>query len=156
MEAFDALALALGASAGGAVFLVLHDRHGPGRVRAARRPDGTQEARVVVEHGYRPARIELVVGVPAVLRFERREDDACSELLLSELLPSSYRLAPHAETVVRFTPMARGTYAFTCGLGMYAGVLVVRPAPDPQRRSSARPEWAQGAVRGLVVDDGDD
>lgn len=103
-------------------------RHLPGRARAARRPDGTQEARIVVQHGYHPSRIELDVGVPAVLRFERREADACSELLVSELLPSSFHLAPNAETAVRFTPTAPGTYAFTCGLGMYTGVLVIRAA----------------------------
>ena len=153
MEPFAAFALALGASAGGAVFFLLRGRRRPASARAVRRADGTQEARVVVEHGYRPARVELDLGVPAVLRFDRREDDPCSELLVSELLPSSYRLAPHAETVVRFTPTAAGTFAFTCGLGMYTGLLVVRPpAEDPQRRSSPRPGWAQGPARTSVVD----
>lgn len=123
------LALALGASAGGAAIVLLHGRHRPTKARAIRRADGTQEARVVVEHRYRPDRIELVAGIPAVLRFDRREDDPCSELLVSELLPSSYRLAPHAETVVRFTPPAPGTYVFTCGLGLYSGWFVVRPEP---------------------------
>ncbi|MBI2323572.1 MAG: cupredoxin domain-containing protein [Chloroflexi bacterium] len=153
MEAFAALALALGASAGGAALFLLHDRHG--RVRASRRPDGTQEARVVVQHGYRPAHIELALGVPAILRFERREDDPCSELLVSELLPSSYRLAPHAETVVRFTPMACGTFAFTCGLGLYNGLLIVGAGRDRQRRSSPGQGWAQSSVRTLMVDDDD-
>lgn len=108
------------------VLALLHRGHGPTRARAVRRPDGTQEARIVVAHGYHPSRIELEIGIPAVLRFERREDDACSELLVSELLPSSFHLAPNAETIVRFTPAAPGVYAFTCGLGLYTGVLVIR------------------------------
>lgn len=96
--------------------------------RATRRVDGTQEATVVVDRGYVPSRIELEAGVPAVLRFERRESDPCSELLVCELLPSEHRLAAYAQTLVRFTPQRPGRYAFTCGMGMYSGELVVRAA----------------------------
>jgi P-type Cu+ transporter len=94
--------------------------------RARRSSDGTQEARVVVDRGYRPSRIELDADVPAVLRFDRREDDACTELLVSELWPSAHRLTAHGETLVRFTPQRPGRYAFTCGMGMYSGELIVR------------------------------
>ena len=96
--------------------------------RATRRPDGTQEATVVVDRGYVPSRIDLAAGVPAVLRFERREDDPCTELLVCELLPSEHRLAAHAQTLIRFTPQRPGRYAFTCGMGMYSGELVVHSA----------------------------
>lgn len=92
---------------------------------ARRLRDGTQEARVVVEKGYRPSRIELEAGVPTTLRFERREDDPCTELLVSELWPSAHRLTAHEETEIRFTPQRPGRYMFTCGLGMYSGELLV-------------------------------
>ncbi len=101
--------------------------------RATRRADGTQEATVVVDRGYVPSRIELEAGVPAVLRFDRREDDACTELLLCELLPCEHHLDAHAQTLIRFTPQRPGRYAFTCGMGMYSGELVVRSA---QRKAS--------------------
>lgn len=94
--------------------------------RARRTKDGTQEARIVVQHGYRPSRIELEAGVPTTLRFDRREDDACSEMLVSELWPSQHRLVPHGETEIRFTPERPGRYAFTCGMGRYSGELIVR------------------------------
>lgn len=87
--------------------------------------DGTQEARVIVDRGYRPSRIDLESGVPATLRFERREDDACTEMLVSELWPSAYRLTAHAETQIRFTPQRPGRFVFTCGMGMYSGEIVV-------------------------------
>jgi len=96
--------------------------------RATRRADGTQEATVVVDRGYVPSRIELEAGVPTVLRFVRREDDPCTEMLVCELLPSQHRLVAHGETEVRFTPPRPGRYAFTCGMGMYSGELVVRSA----------------------------
>jgi len=93
---------------------------------ARRLADGTQEARIVVDRGYHPSHIELEAGVPATLRFERREDDPCTELLVSELWPSAHRLAAHGETEVRFTPQRPGRYLFTCGMGMYSGELLVR------------------------------
>lgn len=94
--------------------------------RTRRLADGTQEARVVVHHGYRPSRIDLEAEIPAALRFERREDDPRSELLVCELWPSAHRLVAHGETAVRFTPARPGRFAFTCGMGMYSGEIVVR------------------------------
>lgn len=110
--------------------------------RALRRPDGSQEVTVVVQHGYHPDRIELAAGVPATLRFDRRENDPCTEVLVSELFPSEYHLAPNAETVIRFTPASAGTFAFTCGLGMFSGRIVVRVA---------RRRLAAGGLLGLLA-----
>lgn len=96
------------------------------RGRQARRlADGTQEAHVVVDRGYRPSRIDLEAGVPTTLRFDRREDDPCTELLISDLWPSAHRLIAHGETEVRFTPQRVGRYIFTCGMGVYSGELLV-------------------------------
>lgn len=92
---------------------------------ACRLADGTQEARVVVDRGYVPSRIDLEAGVPATLRFERREDDPCTETLVSELWPNAHRLVAHGETAIRFTPQRPGRFVFTCGMGMYSGELVV-------------------------------
>ena len=93
--------------------------------QARRLPDGTQEARVVVDRGYVPSRIDLEAGIPATLRFERREDDPCTEMLVSELWPTAHRLVAHGETSIRFTPERLGRFAFTCGMGMYSGELIV-------------------------------
>lgn len=106
-------------------------RDGAVTEKARRLSDGTQEARVVVDQGYTPSRIELEAGVPTTLRFERRDDDACTEMLVSELWPSAHRLVGKGETAVRFTPQRPGRYVFTCGMGMYSGELLVhegRPA----------------------------
>ena len=92
--------------------------------RAYRLPDGTQEMRIVVDRGYTPSRIDLEAGVPTTLRFERRDDDACMEMLVSDLWPTAHRLVAHGETPVRFTPRP-GRYTFTCGMGMYSGELLV-------------------------------
>jgi len=117
------LLAALAVSALVVMWPTMHPR--PSGARARRLGDGTQEARVVVDRGYRPSHIDLDVGIPTTLRFERREDDPCTELLVSELWPSAHRLVAHGETEVRFTPQRAGRYAFTCGMGMYSGELLV-------------------------------
>ena len=93
--------------------------------RARRLADGSQEVRVVVDRGYVPSQIDLEAGIPATLRFERREDDPCTEMLVSELWPNAHRLVAHGETSIRFTPERIGRFAFTCGMGMYSGELIV-------------------------------
>jgi plastocyanin domain-containing protein len=93
--------------------------------RARRLEDGTQEARVVVDRGYVPSRISLEAGVPTTLHFERREDDPCTEMLVSELWPNAHRLVAHGDTAIHFTPDRLGRFAFTCGMGMYSGELIV-------------------------------
>ena len=109
--------------------------------RATRTLDGAQEATIVVDRGYTPSRIELEASVPTRLRFERVEADPCTELLVCELLPSAYRLEAGGDTVVSFTPRRPGRYSFTCGMGMYSGVLVVRPTS--QRALRAGPSGSQ-------------
>lgn len=117
-------ALVAGAATLGGLWTFARACAPPGRAR--RLGDGTQEARIVVHRGYRPSRVALDAGVPTTLRFERREDDPCTELLVSELWPSAHRLVAHGETAVRFTPQRPGHFAFTCGMGMYSGELIVR------------------------------
>ena len=98
--------------------------------RARRLADGSQEVRVVVDRGYVPSRIDLEAGIPATLRFERREDDPCTEMLVSELWPNAHRLVAHGETSIRFTPEHPGRFVFTCGMGMYSGELVVHAGSE--------------------------
>jgi plastocyanin domain-containing protein len=102
--------------------------------RAVRRADGTQELTVLVDRGYDPRRIELEAGVPAMLRFERRGDDPCLDLLVSDLWPNAHRLAPNGATEIRFTPQRAGRFAFTCGMGMYSGELTVHEHGQPVAR----------------------
>lgn len=118
--------------------------------RATRVPDGSQEATIVVDRGYVPSRIELEAGVLTRLRFERLEADPCTELLVCELLPSQHRLVARGETIVSFTPATPGRYAFTCGMGIYSGELVVRPGS--QRALRPRPSGARRPGPGSASD----
>ena len=116
------LALVLAATATVVLWLV---RARASIERACRLEDGTQEARVVVDRGYVPSRIRLEAGVPTTLHFERREDDPCTEMLVSEIWPNAHRLVAHDDTAIRFTPEHLGRFAFTCGMGLYSGEFIV-------------------------------
>ena len=86
---------------------------------------GAQEARVTVKGGYTPTTVRLAKGVPARLVFDRQETSRCSEELLIPAFDVRQVLPTGEETVVEFTPEEAGTFAFTCGMRMLRGEIVV-------------------------------
>jgi plastocyanin domain-containing protein len=75
--------------------------------------------------GYTPARIDLRRGEPAVLAFSRPDAGNCGGTVVIPALGIRREL-PVGETVVlRFTPDRAGEIPFTCGMGMYEGLIVV-------------------------------
>jgi transcriptional regulator GlxA family with amidase domain len=93
----------------------------------ARREDGVQVARVVVDDdGYQPAVLRLQAGVPARLVFLRRTDSECAaKVQIPELGVGVTELPKGKETVIEVTPAKAGRYRFTCGLNMLNGTLLV-------------------------------
>jgi len=87
---------------------------------------GAQEVRVTVRDGYDPSVIEVEAGRPVRLLFRREEVASCSDVVLLPEWGIVQRLLAREETVVEFTPREPGTYAFTCGMNMMRGRIVVR------------------------------
>ena len=87
---------------------------------------GVQEVRVTVRDGYDPGVIEVAAGRPVRLLFRREEVAGCSDNVLIPEWGIAQRLPAHQETAVEFTPRKPGTYAFTCGMNMMRGRIVVR------------------------------
>ena len=86
---------------------------------------GAQEARVTVQGGYTPTTVRLAKGIPARLVFDRQETSRCSEELLIPAFDVRQVLPTGQETVIEFTPAEAGTFAFTCGMRMLRGEIVV-------------------------------
>ncbi|MBN1206657.1 MAG: cupredoxin domain-containing protein [Myxococcaceae bacterium] len=84
-----------------------------------------QEVTITVAGGYEPSEVKLKKGVPARLRFIRKDTGGCSEELLIPDFGVKQTLAGLSETVVEFTPDKPGTFPFTCGMRMLKGQLVV-------------------------------
>ncbi|MBI3182633.1 MAG: cupredoxin domain-containing protein [Myxococcales bacterium] len=86
---------------------------------------GAPEVLIEVQGGYSPSSIRLPKGVSTKLRFFRKDSGECSREVLIPELGIRAELAPLGETVVEVRPEKAGKYAFSCGMKMLKGELVV-------------------------------
>jgi len=86
---------------------------------------GPQEVHITVRGGYDPARIEVRAGRTARIVFRREEVEGCSDTVLIPEWGIARRLPAGMDTAVEFMPTVPGEYAFTCGMGMMRGTIVV-------------------------------
>lgn len=87
--------------------------------------DGGQQTRITVKGGYSPARVTVARGVATQLVFDRQESSRCSEELVIPAFGVHAKLLQNQETTIKFTPTEPGIYAFTCGMQMLRGEIVV-------------------------------
>jgi hypothetical protein len=98
-------------------------------LRAVARPPagvgGAQTATISIgEAGYEPARLTLRAGVPARLTFIRTTDKTCGTEISFPALDIKRALPLNEPVAIEFTPKA-GELAFTCGMNMLKGAIVV-------------------------------
>jgi plastocyanin domain-containing protein len=90
--------------------------------------NGVQEVLIKVDGGYRPDHISVVIGQPVRLSFDRQDSNSC----LNELLIPDFGINTHLPigqtTIVNFSPTKAGEYAFTCGMRMFRGTILVSEA----------------------------
>jgi putative intracellular protease/amidase/plastocyanin len=81
----------------------------------------------VTDSGFEPAVVTAKAGAPIRLTFDRRTSSRCLEAVKIPSLDVPARaLAVGARTTIELSPVAAGTYEFTCGMEMFRGKLVVR------------------------------
>ena len=85
---------------------------------------GVQEAFIVVRGGYSPDTIQVSVGRPVRLVFNRQESDPCSERVVFDAFGVSAELPQGSNVPMEFTPTEAGTYEFACQMGMLRGKVV--------------------------------
>ncbi len=143
---------------------------GPKTGKAAVIQAGVQETTIRVEGAYQPNRITLKAGVPARLKFDRREATDCSNRVVLPDFSISRALPAFATTAIEFTPQEPGEYPFACAMNMYRGTILVEPAdgavPDgtpeqgptqvrpevaPLPSAEERPATAEFLIRGMRV-----
>jgi membrane fusion protein, heavy metal efflux system len=92
-----------------------------------RRNEVTQTAKVVVnEQGYEPATVTLRAGTPARITFVRTIDRTCGTEVVFPSLNIKRALPLNEPVVIEFTPARSGDIAFSCGMNMLHGTVVVR------------------------------
>lgn len=93
-------------------------------VRAAAAESGAQEADITVKGGYTPDVIVVQAGKLVRLNFIRRENAACSEMVVFGDFNKSAML-PEGETVtIEIFPEKAGEYNFACQMGMIRGKVI--------------------------------
>ncbi|MCB9687960.1 MAG: cupredoxin domain-containing protein [Alphaproteobacteria bacterium] len=81
----------------------------------------------VMVHGgaYHPARLEVPAGEPFRLRFTKHDHDGCTRDVVLPFLGERHTLPTGEAVVIEVPALEAGTYAFTCGMNMVKGTLVV-------------------------------
>lgn len=87
-------------------------------------PSTVQQATITVKGGYSPAVVRVKAQQPVRLTFDRQETSGCSEEVVFADFGIRRYLPAHQPTVIELTPLAPGTYEFTCGMAMLRGKLV--------------------------------
>jgi plastocyanin domain-containing protein len=105
--------------------------HLPMNVRAQRRakrklPAVQKLTVALTEKGYEPTNLKLRRGVPAQVTFIRKVSATCGTQIVITDYDIKRALPLNEPVLVEFTPKKSGTFAFTCGMGMLRGSLIVR------------------------------
>src|SRR5688572_28677335 len=86
-----------------------------------------QTARVLInEQGYSRTSITLRRGVPTRITFLRQTDNTCATEVVIPAYGIRRSLPLNQPVVVSFTPRNTGEFAFTCGMNMMRGKLIIR------------------------------
>ena len=88
---------------------------------------GVQRATILIDGGkYTPAVITVKKGKPVELTFKAGKNAGCGRTIVFKSLKLSKDVATGKSVVIKFTPKEAGEIAFTCGMEMYEGKVVVK------------------------------
>ncbi len=94
---------------------------------AAKAVKGVQKMTVVIDEGmYMPAVISVKKGKPVELTFKSGKNPGCGSTVVFKSLKISKDVPKGKSVVIKFTPKKAGDIAFTCGMGMFDGKVVVK------------------------------
>ena len=96
-----------------------------GETVTARSSGGVQEIDVTVKGGYQPATIIARTGQVLRLNFTRKESTPCGEEVVLPDFGQRAHLPQDRTVTIEVRPGGPGEYAFTCGMNMYRGKLIV-------------------------------
>lgn len=88
-------------------------------------PGEPREVRIRVRAGYEPGTVIARAGQPLRLIFRREDQLVCTEEVVFPFFGRSATLTAGEDMPVELLPTEPGVYAFTCGMGMLSGLLVV-------------------------------
>ena len=81
---------------------------------------------ITVEGGYTPSAIILNQGKPTTLNFIRKDPSNCLEEVVVPEFKIRKFLPLNEKVSVSINPKQKGEFAFSCGMNMYHGKIIVR------------------------------
>ncbi|MGV8910519.1 MAG: cupredoxin domain-containing protein, partial [Propionicimonas sp.] len=91
--------------------------------------DAVQTIRVTIKDGYSPDSVQVALGAPVRILFDRQESSECSSRLVIPAFDVNQNLPAFETTAVEFVPTEPGQFELTCGMGMLHGRILVGDAP---------------------------
>ena len=86
----------------------------------------SNEVLIEVKNGiYSPPSIQVKANQPVTLKFLRKDESPCSEVLLIPSLDISEQLTLNGVTPIHLSGIPKGEHVFHCQMQMYRGVLTV-------------------------------
>ncbi len=80
----------------------------------------------VGKNGFSPSTINVEEGFPLTLIFKRTSKQSCGDKVVFPSLNLTKNLPVGKAVTVKFTPDKTGEIAFTCGMNMFKGSIVVQ------------------------------
>lgn len=96
-----------------------------GVARAETAGTAVREIEIVVEGGYKPAKVTVKAGERVRLKFVRKEYAGCTRELVIPALELRKELPPNKPVLVDLPVLAPGDYEFRCGMNMVRGAITV-------------------------------
>lgn len=88
--------------------------------------NGVQAVTIDVQNsGYTPKRFSVKAGVPVSLTVKAGQVYTCAAAFTFRAFGISAYIKPNTSQVFNFTPAQKGTYTFSCSMGMYSGTMEV-------------------------------
>jgi cobalt-zinc-cadmium efflux system membrane fusion protein len=80
----------------------------------------------ITKEGFVPSTVNVKADLPIDLAFVRKTEDTCAKEVVVPSVNARQALPLNQQVVIRLAPAKAGTLAFTCGMNMLKGTLVVR------------------------------
>jgi len=80
----------------------------------------------VSKRGFSPSSISVEEGFPVTLIFKRKDKQGCGNKVVFRSLGITRNLPIGKPVTIKITPEQSGSIAFTCGMGMHKGSIVVQ------------------------------
>lgn len=80
---------------------------------------------ILVEGGYSPSRVSIPKGKTTKINFLRKDKNSClEEIVISDFKIKKF-LPLNKKITIELNPKEKGEYAFSCGMNMFHGKLIV-------------------------------